>query len=91
MVTEYLKYLNDNKFNDSIKFSIREGTFPGINKTDNFLLICTGTGIAPLRFFLWRCYENLHSGKILLYYGCRNKNKDFLYHEEYEIFKNKLK
>ena len=62
-----------------------------MNNSENFLLICTGTGIAPIRYFLWKCYEKLHNGKIILYYGCRNKNVDYLYKEEYEKFKTKLK
>jgi sulfite reductase alpha subunit-like flavoprotein len=89
--TEYIKEMNNIKLYNPLKLSFREGSFPKINTNDNIILICTGTGYAPIRNFLWKCIEGQHKGTILLFYGCRNKTKDFLYSSEHEIFKQNLK
>jgi sulfite reductase alpha subunit-like flavoprotein len=90
LFTEHIKKLKDSEINQTLLFSIREGSFPQINTNDNLILISTGTGYAPIRNLLWDCVEKQHKGKILLFYGCRNKSKDFLYSEEYEIFQKHL-
>lgn len=84
--------LSQNNFNVNVLF--RKGSFPNISLDKNAILICTGTGIAPIRFFLWDRFEkyqmnkSLPIGKTLLIYGCRNKHKDYLYKEELEVFTN---
>jgi sulfite reductase alpha subunit-like flavoprotein len=84
--------VNNSFFNKNVNFTIKRGNFPKINLNDDLFLIATGTGIAPLRSLLWeRYYETLNNpnkSRSILFYGCRNKDKDYLYSQDYEIFKN---
>lgn len=57
-------------------------------------MIGTGTGIAPFRSFWMQkelnCKNRINSdrfGDFILFYGCRAKNKDFLYMNEIEGLK----
>ncbi|XP_061189647.1 NADPH oxidoreductase A-like [Saccostrea echinata] len=58
---------------------------PSNTKTP-LILIGPGTGIAPFRAFLQEraLISEEDRGMTLLYFGCRHKNKDFLYREELE-------
>lgn len=85
--------LASNNFDEFIPFYIKKGNFPKITLDKNVLIIATGTGIAPIRSFLWdRFYqfknldENLPMGKTVFFYGCRKKEKDYFYGEENEMF-----
>lgn len=89
--TDYIKQINQINLYPSLRLAFREGSFPKVDSNDNLILICTGTGYAPIRNFIWKCIELQHRGTILLFYGCRNKDKDFLYSDEYEIFRKHLK
>jgi sulfite reductase (NADPH) flavoprotein alpha-component len=46
------------------------------------IMIGPGTGIAPFRAFIYERLRTNASGKNILYFGCRNKNRDFLYKNE---------
>lgn len=97
------KFIQEHYFNSKnhlyqkgfeVHMLFRKGNFPNIGLDKNAIFICTGTGIAPIRFYLWRRFEkyqrnkSLTIGKTILIYGCRNKLKDYLYEEELEVFKN---
>ena len=48
------------------------------------IFIGAGTGIAPFRGFLRERAFLKKKGKILVFYGCRNADQDFLYKDEFE-------
>ncbi|RPB05376.1 riboflavin synthase domain-like protein [Choiromyces venosus 120613-1] len=49
------------------------------------VMIAPGTGIAPMRALLWeRIFNNGHYLKNTLIFGCRGKNTDFLFQEDWE-------
>jgi len=97
LCSKYLFDVCERKNDSTIPFSIKKGTFPIINLEDNVILIATGTGIAPIRSFIWdRFYQyktdptlqenNKSIGQTVFFYGCRLKDKDYFYSEEIEHF-----
>ncbi|KAL8687822.1 MAG: hypothetical protein Q9218_006114 [Villophora microphyllina] len=70
------------------------------------MLVGPGTGIAPMRSLIWERYQWHESrfglnreegrgsadpiGETVLFYGCRNKEADFFYHQEWETLKGKM-
>ncbi|XP_006825318.1 NADPH oxidoreductase A-like [Saccoglossus kowalevskii] len=59
-----------------------------MNKNLPIIMIGPGTGIAPFRAFIQERIHDESVGKNILYFGCRNKDKDFLYHDEMETWVN---
>lgn len=62
------------------------------NKMDPIIMIGPGTGLAPFRGFLQdiqhlRKNESLQTSDVILYYGCRHKDQDYLYPDELAKFK----
>ena len=55
------------------------------------IMVGPGTGLAPFRGFLQeiqllRKRDQLQTGEVILYYGCRHRDQDYLYREELEEF-----
>jgi cytochrome P450/NADPH-cytochrome P450 reductase len=55
------------------------------------ILVAAGTGIAPMRGFLWerhhlRAVAKQSVGQSILFFGCRRPNEDYIYREELEKF-----
>lgn len=73
---------------------VRRSTFkmPFLHKTP-IVLIAAGTGLAPFRAFLHERAQmaqisDQEIGKILLVFGCRHPDQDYLYREEIEALQN---
>ncbi|KAJ6147241.1 hypothetical protein N7497_009223 [Penicillium chrysogenum] len=68
---------------------IRRSKFklPALGKTP-LVMVAAGTGIAPFRAFLSERCQLLKIGKevgpMILFFGCRNPNEDYIYREELE-------
>ncbi|KAL2884826.1 NADPH--cytochrome P450 reductase [Ceratocystis lukuohia] len=61
------------------------------NPSKPIICIGPGTGVAPMRAFI---QERAHQakngndiGRTILFFGCRNRNEDFLYEKEWEEYK----
>ncbi|EFY84585.1 NADPH-cytochrome P450 reductase [Metarhizium acridum CQMa 102] len=58
------------------------------------IMVGPGTGVAPFRAFLReRVYQSFHGarvGPIMLFFGCRHPQQDFLYEEEFAGAKRRL-
>jgi len=72
-----------------LPISIRESSFKlPKDSTLPIIMIGPGTGIAPFRGFIqermWQAKQGKNVGKTILFYGCRNRNQDYLYHQELE-------
>jgi NADPH-ferrihemoprotein reductase len=52
-------------------------------------MIAAGTGIAPFRGFIMERAQNSASGKMLLFFGCRNES-EFLYKDELQHLEKEL-
>jgi len=62
-------------------------TFPSLPLQRPVILVGPGTGIAPLRSFLWETYalsRGQRPPKVVLFTGCRKKEGDFLFAEEWK-------
>ncbi|GME91798.1 unnamed protein product [[Candida] boidinii] len=79
-----------NLFNSfKLPIHIRRSTFKlPTNPSTPIILIGPGTGIAPFRGFIREKVKQVENGvnnigKIMLFFGCRNSNEDYLYKEEW--------
>lgn len=54
-------------------------------------MVGPGTGVAPFRNYVYErsVSSNSTPENLILFYGCRNKEKDFLCREEFEKFQSK--
>lgn len=93
LTTTYLSTLDLNT-TPQIYAHVRRSTFkmPFLHKTP-IVLVAAGTGIAPFRGFLQERAQmaqisNQEIGKILLVFGCRHPDQDYLYKEEIENLQN---
>ncbi|KAK5088926.1 hypothetical protein LTR05_003150 [Lithohypha guttulata] len=93
LTTSYLSTL-DKHAGSRLWSHVRRSTFklPFLHKTP-IILVAAGTGIAPFRGFLQeRAHmtqiSNQEIGQILLVFGCRKPDEDYLYKEEIEALQN---
>ena len=71
---ELVAFVRDSSF----RLPVRAGT--------PIIMIGPGTGIAPFRAFIQEFYTRKENkfGETVLYFGCRNSDKDYIYKEELE-------
>lgn len=87
-----------NKFSGfKLPVHVRRSTFKlPSNPATPIILVGPGTGLAPMRGFIREKVkmvqnsENTPQGKILLFYGCRNRDEDFLYKNEWPEYSKVL-
>lgn len=83
--------------NYKLPVHVRRSTFKlPSNPATPIILVGPGTGLAPMRGFIREKVkmiqnsENTPVGKILLFYGCRNRKEDFLYKNEWPEYSKVL-
>lgn len=86
-----------NKFaNFKLPVHVRRSTFKlPSNPSTPIICIGPGTGLAPFRGFIREKVSqvkinNANIGKVLLFYGCRNEDEDYLYKEEWPVYAQTL-
>lgn len=79
------KWLASLKRNDKVIFWFQKGTFR-FEDNKPMILIGPGTGVAPFRSFLLEkaAFEKKDLNECALFFGCRNKNKDYHCREDFE-------
>ncbi|CAM9130135.1 unnamed protein product [Pylaiella littoralis] len=70
---------------------VRESTFRlPVDSSTPIIMIGPGTGVAPMRALLqeraFQKAEGLSVGRNVLYFGCRNRNLDYIYRDELEAY-----
>lgn len=90
------RYLEGLCSGTQISITLQKGGL-GITNTDitrPFILVGPGTGIAPVRSLLWQKLawssqaNSSTLGKCALFFGCRNKDADFFFNDEWDYLKN---
>lgn len=83
--------------NFKLPVHVRRSTFKlPSNPSAPLILVGPGTGLAPMRGFIRERVtnlensENLKLGKTLLFYGCRNRDEDYLYKDEWPVYAQTL-
>lgn len=90
--SSYLAGLDPNK-KPTVRVFCRESTFRLPQDTSKpILMVGPGTGIAPMRALLQeRAYQRtqLHKtvGPNVLYFGCKNRGRDYIYQDELDEFR----
>uniref|UniRef100_A0A6V2EWA1 NADPH--hemoprotein reductase n=2 Tax=Ditylum brightwellii TaxID=49249 RepID=A0A6V2EWA1_9STRA len=80
--------------NGKIRVFCRDSTFRLPSDTSRpIIMVGPGTGVAPMRALLQersyqRIQQKLSVGENVLYFGCKNRNQDYIYEDEMESFKN---
>jgi sulfite reductase alpha subunit-like flavoprotein len=76
--------LKVNDTTNKIPIWIKKGSFK-YNSNDPIIYIGPGTGIAPFRSIInERIFSNSQSANNYLYFGCRNKQMDFFFEDEWK-------
>lgn len=89
------KYMSDLKVGQKLNVLLCKGGMR-INLDRPAMMIGPGTGIAPLRSMLleraaqWLDDDEVHRSKQLLFYGGRNKSKDFFFKDDWQNLKQSL-
>ncbi|KAI0014472.1 riboflavin synthase domain-like protein [Xylariaceae sp. FL0662B] len=79
------RYLSSLKPGTNIVISHMQSTGPDLSPRNRpILAIAPGTGVAPIRSFIWDRYLLDGCGETVLFFGGRNRNADFYFHAEWE-------
>ncbi|XP_050305008.1 NADPH-dependent diflavin oxidoreductase 1 isoform X2 [Anthonomus grandis grandis] len=86
-------YLAGLKKGDSVTFWVKKGTFQFPQQLDlPVIMVGPGTGVAPFRSYILEISDKNDSPEnLILFYGCRYYDKDFLCREEIEELSSQRK
>jgi len=84
-------YLAERAVGDAVPIFVRKSTMRLPHRpTTPVIMIGPGTGFAPFRGFLqercWQKKQGKEQGEMVLFYGCRHPQHDYIYKEELEEF-----
>ena len=71
---------------DIVPVKIRKGTLTFPPTSVPIVMVGPGTGVAPFRSFLTD--KSSADRKTIMYFGCRSKNADFFFEEDFSKLKN---
>ncbi|KAL1494820.1 hypothetical protein ABEB36_010352 [Hypothenemus hampei] len=85
-------YLATLKPGDKVTACLKHGTFKFPKNLDSpVIMVGPGTGVAPFRSFIFETSPMGTSRDLLLFYGCRYKERDFLCKNEFETLEEQNK
>lgn len=78
-------WLSKMEVGKTVPMEVKPGSMHLPDDNSPIVLMCAGTGIAPMRAFLHKISQT-NKRKTLLFFGCRNSSKDALFMEELSEF-----
>jgi len=83
LCSRYLRYLQKGtRINVQLKYG-NPPPYGDVNAAKPLIAIATGTGVAPIRALIHERMDYEVRGKVILFYGCRNRKKDFHYLDDW--------